>query len=772
MTKSLVTLGGVALAANRGFAWRIQPGVAPYQATVQVHKSMWQKLEQKIGEPLQLIIKNSSGDTEKFEDVYILHKAPSDSLYRVTFVISDKRWKWGYQLIVRDYNIQRKTGSRTNLGNVPIEAEAVVDKYDYLPHTINQTTNQKWKAKEVVEDVLELLEPKVDRGRGRKPDYQWEVESWPLPDADQGDETGTLSVRNLQLRDQGDVAVARALELVPGADIYIRQDGTICVFDTTDMQGVKQYKERLPVPQHDGEVPEWIDRKAIRPSKINVYYARELELMFEFEDNWTDTVVNPDRNAPFLENVIPTTDRSTRITIWDAETGNTSTTDVAAGTWVRIDQWLYAMDQVRPANSPYPWTWETVRLCWFNQSLDQAWGGAAQDVVEFTADVQARIDAFKSHFRRTFRINPRYARRFEAIKPVRAATLDPVTGTRLPAGVWGQALHVPSTKGNAARGDAGRRLGEAFNVDWIRDTSDKDLLGDVPMPAVVGMREEDLGVFEVTFLDHPYGLTQSWSMGLMERGDQQGQPAVLGRDLEFQEEIAVGYGMAMESAANTVALSKRMKMRVVLTVIPNAPNSKLQFHKKTLTASDIDPMFQKELGIASGDGPEMDVFITPSEATARYQLTDPSAAKDILEKLLGLGENGEGYDPEAAAQQGGGRPQQGGNQEPPKELPGWLLVNEERHLDQHAKAVAATVMMAFADSLQGLLVTNIPNRIRGSADNTKFLGNLSEVTYRIGGYPSGKVDVTHGFPGQQRPISRLALFPSAARRYLLQQIPD
>lgn len=776
MSKASVTLGGVAIAANTGFAWRLMPGVAPYQTTVQFHKQDWARLRENMGKPLELKIRNADGDVETFKDVYILHEIATDSLYRTTVMVSDKRWKWGYKLICKDYNIQRKTGSRQRLsGTVPLESEQTVDRYDYLPHTINPATNEKWKAKEMVEDVMELLEPKIER-RGRDPDYQWEIESWPLPDPGQGEDEGTITVRDMQLRDNGDHALARALEHVPGADVYVRQDGTICIYDASAIEKAKEYKERLPVPQREGDVPVWVDRKKIRPSKVSLLYQRELEVMFTFEDNWQNTVTRPPRDEPFLENVIPTVDRETRIQIWDPETNQQSQATVPAGTWVRIDEWLYAMNELRPPECPFPWTFETVQVLWFGGELDKAWGGGPQDL-DPEASVQSRIDAFKTHFRRTFRINPRYARRFEQIKAVRVATLDPVTGARLPAAIWGQASHIPTSKGAHIRGQQGRPRAEAFNVDWIRNYTDTDLLNNVPMPARISMIDEDLGIFSVEFLEHPYGLIQSWNMGLQEY--RPGRPGSPTRDLEVQEDIAVGYGMAMEGTTNTIALSRRMKMRVVLTVVPNAPNSELQFHRKTVEASEISELFREELGIADGDGPEMEVFVSPSEATARYQLINTQEARNILPELLGLTGDGKGYDP-AAQQQQGGQGGQGGNSggggagsgEPQSELPGWQQVNEERHLDGHAKALAASVMVNFADSLLGSLVTKMPPRMSGSRDNAKLIGNISDITYRVAGYPSGKVDVVHGFPGQQRPINRMALLPNAARRYLLRQIPD
>ena len=91
LKKAKVTLGGVALAATGGIAWRFVSGVQPYTAVFTVHTSGWERLKSQMGQPLQLVISDSRGVETTIEQVYILHIAPSDSPHRVSFVVSDKR---------------------------------------------------------------------------------------------------------------------------------------------------------------------------------------------------------------------------------------------------------------------------------------------------------------------------------------------------------------------------------------------------------------------------------------------------------------------------------------------------------------------------------------------------------------------------------------------------------------------------------------------------------------------------------------------------------
>ena len=112
--KSSATLGGVALAASGAISWRLQAGTAPYTAVFQAKNEDWdQKLSRRKGQPLDLVIVDQRGVRSTFQGVNILHEAPSSKPSVTSFVVADRRWKWPYTFIARDYNITKLSASGT-----------------------------------------------------------------------------------------------------------------------------------------------------------------------------------------------------------------------------------------------------------------------------------------------------------------------------------------------------------------------------------------------------------------------------------------------------------------------------------------------------------------------------------------------------------------------------------------------------------------------------------------------------------------------------------
>ena len=188
-------------------------------------------------------------------------------------------------------------------------------------------------------------------------------------------------------------------------------------------------------------------------------------------------------------------------------------------------------------------------------------------------------------------------------------------------------------------------------------------------------------------------------------------------------------------------------MQVLLTMVPSAPNNERQFHKEEVEARDVAAIFRREFRIKDGEGPELHVFVSPGEATARFALQDTGQAYRTVQDLFGL--------TTTQAEAGIEGP----------DLPGYQLMNQERFLSGHAISLAAELLAPYADNVQGALVTRVPD------DGVELKGNTADVTIRVAGAPSAKVDAVHNFPGQQRPISRLAVMPESTRQIVLGIVP-
>lgn len=731
--KATVRLGGVDLAGSGPINWKIITGTAPYTTALTVHRRAWESLQRQVGQPLDLEITDKLGTTARIKEVYILHQLPSDSPHRVSFLVADKRWLWAYKLIVRDYNIPRKTGDRTAAKEmVPVETQTILDKYDFLPYSLNGAT--KWTAKAAVEDVLKQLDDSDDGGA------PFQIESFPIEDGE-----GQFSLQGVRVRDSGAVALSRLLSYVPGAEVYVNVDGRVTLFDGADLGEAERHFSSLPPSTWAGDWAGIIDRKAIRPSKVIVHYQREVEVVWDYQDDYSEgsQLLNPDRNAPFLENVIPTTDPVTEVLVYDPEKGSSDeTASVPSGTWVEFKKLLASMELDRPAGAP--WTFATLQRYWVSGDLDGVMGGL--DLDNFTQiNVSLRIQSIKQHFRQMFRVNRRYMERVRDILAIRVALLDPVLGARAKAAVWGQACIIPSEKGKRIypRLDPDS-LGVFRNVDMLaRFTAGARLIDTEPGPAEVNIRDTDLGIFGIEWKLDPYGKTAGYVPSQLV-GELTGQPVVPTRNLARQDDLPMGHGIRVEGGTNAVFLDPSVQMKVMMTIIPAAPNNARQFHRVEVEASDVADIFRTDFRIQGGDGPPLEVFVSPNEMTARFGWQDDALAEGTVQNLLGLNSDD---DPDAGIEG--------------TDLPGFVLANEERHLTEHARSVAAEVLAPFSDSIQGAVTTRLPE------NGLTLKGNMASATLRVEGAPSAKVDTVHVFPGQQKPLPRFAVLPDSVRAIVL-----
>lgn len=742
LKKSKVTLGNVELAAVNGIAWRFTTGVTPYQTVMSVHRSKWNVLRGQKGQPLNLRITDSRGKTLSVNGVYILQEAPSVKPNLVSFVVSDKRWRWRYKLITRDYNMIRKSGDRTTLNpTLPVQAQITEDQYDYLTYSLKPEQQERWSAKDVVEDVLEVLE-----GAGNE-SFGYRIESFPIKDTAGGGNTGEFTIQGLTLRDAGDVALSRALSYVPGADVYINKEGQAIVFDATDLTGLRSYWMGLPPDTYAGEKPEWIDRRAIRPKKVIVHYQREVEVLLTFEDNYSgNTTSSPNRNEAYLENVCPTVDPTTTVYEFDPVTSERiEVPDIPPGTWVNFRDLLYAWNEDKPEGS-LPWDFDTIKRHWLKGDLEAVLGARGLDLDE-EANIAMRVQAIREHFRQTFRINRRYVDNARSIRPIRAGLLNPITGQRAPAAAWTQNCIIPSRKGTymAARGTEDPSKLKVFrNVDMLQPSeAGEQIVKTTPSPVRVSMVDEDLGIFSLRGIVSPYGTDASFVPCLVVN-NQNFTGFSPTRLLRLQDDEPMGL-IVVEAGTNGIFLDPTTKAKVLLTMVPNGPNNKNQFHKVEVEAGDVASVFRSSFGITSGTGPDLHVFVPPGEQTARFAHSDDEEAFDTIQDLFGLREE-EGIEEE--------------------ELPGFVLTNKERSLKNHAISVAAELLAPFADNPQGTIATAMPE-----SGNVKIVGNTASATVRVAGANSGKVDVVHSFPGQQRPLSRLAVMPESTRHLVLGIVP-
>ena len=740
--KTHVEIDSIPLAGSAGMSWRLVTGVTPYVTQVSVHKDDWDSLKAKLGREVTLKITDSRGFATTVQKLTILHEVPSDSPHRVSFLIADQRWNWPHKLIARDYNIPKKTGTRfvpKGQGGTPVEILVTSDEYQYRQYSLFDG-KKRWTAKQAVEDVLTQL-----IGTNSS---SFQIESWPLQE---GDEDGQFTMQGVTLRDRGDAALSRLLGYIPGAEVYVDLDGVVKVIDATNLAATEAYFATLPPNTWDGEKARMIDRRGIRPREVVVHYHREVECLFEYSDDYgPGTSSMPDRGRPYLENVLPTVDPETEVSEYDPQTNQTRTYKVRQGTWIEAKQWLEAMNNDRPTGEngeekSAPWTFKTIQEHWVVGDLDGLLGGKGKDL-DREGNIAARIQALKQHFRQTFRINQRLVSRCRDILDVRSGILDPVTGARAPALVWAQCCIKPTEKYAMMKRQGSETSATYRNIDHYPQAGDT-VKETVPSTAAVQWIDEELGIFSVHWIHSVYGLdAQIFPCHL---SDETGAPMSPTGDLEDQDTKPVLDGAKIESGTNGLFLKSTMRMLVMMTIIPAAPNNRWQFHRVRLTGDEVQEQFQTNYRIADGDAPPMHVYVPPGEVTARFAWDDEQVAWTTIKELLAL-------DSDDVREAG---------IVDEEELDGFVLINADKELNAHARAVAAEVLAPFADALQGRVATRVPQ------SGIKLVGNMSSASINVAGFPSGKVAAMHDFPGQQRSISRFSLLPDSARQIILGTLP-
>lgn len=737
VAKSKVTLDGVPLAGNIPIVWRLQTGTAPYATVMQVHKSQWSKLQSKMGKPVTLSFQSSSA-TVNIQRVYILHNVASDSPNRIAFVVADTRWQWPYTFVSFDINMTKKSGNRDILRReVPYQTNQYIDRFDFKLYSL-KLGQRKWEAEELLTAVLKIA-------TGQNSYY---IDSLPL---ESGSSENKYTLQNVVIRDTGDAAVARALSYIPGAQVYIDTSGTAVVFDGTDLEAAQKHKDALPKTTWDGEVTAVIDRKAIRPSKVNVYYTREVEVRFDYNDDYYTSASRPTASDPFLVNVIPTVDPETDLEIYNPDTGEYETTTVPQGTWVEVNRWLKAMDKDKSGGSA-PWTFETIKRFWMMDLAGVLGGGAGRGVPDANPEGNAalRVAALYQHFRQTFKINPRYMSRIRQLIPTRVAPFDPVTGARGRANVWGQYAYIPSMKGRISSRNFADTTAYGVNIDSYPD-GEKTLDERTPSPAQIDILDEDQGIFRVSWLQGSIGTIDRMVPCMLVNGND--QVDMMQRALRHQDQKSVLVGSVMSGEAKGMFLAPQMDLAVVLTCVLGAPNNKNQFHKVEVKPSDVKKLFRSKIGIEEGDGPEIDIFVQPGEAVVQFAVDVQAAKGTIVNTVRDLfGANDQ--DPETAGL-------------PTNNLPGYVDMNTEREIKNHSQSVAAEALAQYANALSGTPSTALPSKFQA----LQLKGNMSGVNITVATAPSAKIVATYEYTGRQRPISRFALMSDSARRVVLGIVP-
>lgn len=676
-----VTLGGVELSLREEdeHGWTEQAGTKPAMRTFVLSRHRAEAIFARGGEqlssgdartrtrtspppvgPLEFIIESENRPTLRVAGLYVIATQPGDDDNTLGVLVADRRWLLQRELVDRVYNARRPSGERRLIGAdlVPIEVATTVADFTYRRTSLKED-GTPWTARDVLDDVLlECLGP-GGWVYDDEPPFSEPVETFSPPK-------------------RGDEAVAAALALLPGMDIYPGADGRIHVYNTLSGADLAAAPAAGRIVAGSG-MYQLVDRRLARPAEVAVYTDREQELRVDVFERESVTIVRG-REPAIAENVVKIPDSS--LTLTDGRV-------VHQGTWITIEQALdaWAADTANPTNNPNgPLTFDMLLACYpagftYLQNL------YAMDVPMASGNPiwGARIKALEEHFRRTFRLLPAWTDKIRSLRAYRVAVLDAENGTPAPSPAFFDYVVKPSTRGLAMRGQDNSKAG-LIHEDWA------ELLADAkPGPADVDVIDPVNGIFRISPRTDLTGFGERILLGTLD-GDA---PIFTAGDVRSATHLWSQVGMSSE-----------FRLSTVLTVVPDAPNNEGRLHREIVSPAEA----QDALGIELGEcgGPPWHTFA--SDTTARFAWLD--GKKDALLEAVYTGA------------------------EPPAEA----LTNPEQVRDV-AVAQAARVYALLADRVEGQWAVSlnpevtVAGSIRSVTHSVKRLGLTYLLLTRLSAPP-------------------------------------
>lgn len=561
--------------------------------------------------PLTLTIEDSTNKRKvEVKGLYaVVSNRPGNDYNTRTITLVDRRWLFEHTLVVRSYNIRRKTGDFRLIAGQLYPVQLANRRADVAYRRMSLNKGRPWTAVEVLKDVLQEITG----------DAGFVID---------GNLKFTDSIEGLELADKGPEALRRVLSYIPGAQIYVGYDGKVHVAQLYDQSELGVFRKFGAPNSGDWSV---VDRSAQRPKFYRVFSDREVELRFDVieEKDATDTVsgtspqgtgsvVRPQDedidegkdNPPPLwaENVIINP-------LYYLPLDVTGTRVATQGEPVPLDQFIDGVNLLtKLSNSPapqFPFGTRGFRPKFPNFVLDKReirrhWLGnwsafrdkfcLAEDGI-FNPERLLLLSAIRSHYRQTFRVLPQWQNRIRTLEAARTAILDYETGTRGPAPVFAQYItkfsqigYNPLSRGKLA----------TINNDFDENVGQANV-----SPFEVSILNSDIGLFRVSPKPDQTGTAESYVLGAPE-GDK--LPSVDAKN------IAVFW--------NTVYLDRGFKLAVILSATQDSPNSEKRMHEEEVSVEDA----AKLLGVTTLNACRSpDYELVQTAESARYAWDDRKA---------------------------------------------------------------------------------------------------------------------------------------------------
>jgi len=780
-------LDGIPLMHDATIQWSLKEGIDPVIETFDIDPQFLGHFVARAADKKPITLAIVSNDTvATFRELWVIGFPPSSNRHLARVEIADRRWFWKSRICLRRMNMRRKAGVRRVQDPAAKELaakEVTLEKIEYarysLRHPEGAVRASKWTARDALKSVLRDAMGAEEEVRGRIP--RGTIVVPPGIGRGQRQAMRQAPLENVELDDRADDAVARMLEYIPGAGIFIDADGKVVVYQKAT-RADRTIRNRL-LPHKEGKGQSAVaDMFARRPRSVRVFFTYEVEVRFDYKSEGssggTAVVVMTEKQREVnrrMQNVLDIPDAT--LPIRAMVNDQMDTVNYAQGNWVPIDEHLFTAwgatpigggglnDQtIRRAFIPYVGLWEKV---------------VTMGLADPDADWGARVGKLIQHWRKTFRLPQRWMDRTLSIEAYRVSTLDRATGSRAPASAYtdfyvvpGQrAFHVGLGVGAKLRANLGGPvLGyPRLNGVWPDNTK--------ASPFSVSIEDADQGIISFDYLPHPSFLETEILMGTIESAKRpNGRIGTSAGNGPPAWDITWSTGTIPELQAD-------WGIATILTLTPAAPNDTSQLFMIEVNPDDVVGMVPPEVAAnlqgADAVGPSWEIRVPRSEETARVAWIEKDAGKIVA--LFGvnapaeekLGDDKPDKNRQLARQR---------SRETEK-----LIVNLESGNDQGAAglkeialAFAANVYTQHANRVMGQIEGHLQPGLVVGADPTVVggpqhkgvgpAGALGEVVFEL--HPNGEGSSSAAFPEHLPQVPMWSFLDDGTRKTLMRIVGD
>ena len=580
---TIVTLAGVPFAALEPVGWTETVGTRPYMRAFEMPTALAEKAWRERGAPVRLEIA-AAGSVDQWQELILVDLRAGSRPDTRAVLVADRRWRWGRKHIVRDFNMRRRSGDTRLVGESRIETAPVTLDATYALYSLDNG------APHTLATALASVMDELDSGA-------WDTPALARP----------IPIESVQIDDRGDAALERLLGYGAGVAPVVRPSGRVAFVNLRDGSEADMIATLPPVVVGTGFYAR-ADKSQSRPVAINVLFDRESEVRFDFIEATAaapSTTVRGDVRAPRrLENVLPLPDPELVV----------AGKRCSRGTWVNIDAYLAAiagLEATTMAAALGPLTQRIIRENWLakwsyvvgkyttgtNGQTDPTW--------------QKRVDAIRKHYRQTFRLPPEWRAKVRGAKAVRAAIVDPETGTRAVTEPYMDYIARPSMISFSRPSVATDRNTFGRQVEGYAES----LKDATAAPAQVQFLDEEAGVLRCYLVADPFGDVDALAPG------QMAEVPTWKHDGGLPTLAAVAQGAQVFGMWAVAALEEGFRLAVVITLHQGAPNSRGRKHIERVTP-DMAAQALGLPGLGECAGPEWDEAVGAGVLTARSAWLD------------------------------------------------------------------------------------------------------------------------------------------------------